>query len=105
MALLSVSQIHKVLAEEPSAKAAKASGKGELPALLEKHGLTTDDVLDNLRSNMVAGETGAVRQKAIDTALRLNGLLSNDNVQGDFKVVINIIDPQYSEVNPILIPR
>ena len=102
MALLSVNQIHKVLAEE---QAGKPKPQTELAQLLEKHSLTPDDALSNLRDNMVCGDTGAVRQKAIDTVLKLNGLLSAGDEQRDFKVIINIIDPQYSEVNPILIPR
>lgn len=108
MAILNPSQIHAVLKEEKAAAAASAGAKvdpASLAALLEKHSLTPDDVLENLRSNMIAGDTGAIRQKAVDTALKLNGLLNSEGTQPDFRVIINIIDPQFAELNPILIPR
>jgi hypothetical protein len=105
MAILSPKTIHAVLSESsPQAKVGKTSN-AELGSLLEKHCLTPDDVLDQLRSTMVSGDSGSVRQRACETALKLNGLLDSDTQKSDFQVIINIIDPTYSDVNPILIPR
>jgi hypothetical protein len=101
MSLLRVDQIHKVLREEAAARP-RARDLGQL---LEKHQLTPDDVLENLRSNMVAGENGSIRQKAVDTALKLNGLLGGDETKQDLQIIINLIDPTYTDTNPILIPR
>ena len=105
MPILSPKTLHAVLREETPRTAAKQTDQSELTALLEKHNLTPDDVLENLRSNMVTGDTAAIRQRAVETALKLNNLLDADERKADFIVNINIIDPQYSDVNPILIPR
>jgi hypothetical protein len=104
MPILSPKQIHAVI-QESKAAAAPQTAHAELGELLSKHNLTPDDVLENLRSNMTIGDTAAVRQRAIETALKLNGLLDSDTQKPDFIVNINIIDPQYTDVNPILIPR
>ncbi len=102
MALLSPSQIHAVLKEEN--KVAKTSA-GNLQNLLEKHQLTADDALESLNSNMRFGDSSSIRQRAVETALKLNGLLDSDNTKPDFHVTINILDSEFSGMNPILLPR
>jgi hypothetical protein len=103
MAILSPSQIHAVLKEEAAARSPK--DVGSLTALLEKHNLTPDDVLMELRNTMVSGQSDSTRQRAIETSLRLNGLLDTDQNRPDFHVTINILDSEFSGMNPILLPR
>jgi hypothetical protein len=113
MPLLSTTQIHPVqiretLAEIAQEKAPGTSQEKTLAGLLAKHQLTADDALEALGETMRTGETSAIRQRATETALKLNGLLEKDSGKGDFSVVINIIDPANAAaggVNPILIPR
>lgn len=102
MALLSPSQIHAVLKEEAKASTKDASN---LQNLLEKHQLTADDALESLNSNMRFGDSSSIRQRAVETALKLNGLLDSDNTKPDFHVTINILDSEFSGMNPILLPR
>lgn len=106
MAILSPSQIHQVLAE--TAKEQKKNGTqgpANLSELLEKHTLTADDALESLNSNMRFGDSSSIRQRAVETALKLNGLLDADNAKPDFHVTINILDSEFQGMNPILIPR
>lgn len=102
MPLLSPSQIYKVLQEERS-PAIKASER-KLDRLLAESNLTAPEVLDNLSSLMRCGESDAVKLKAAETALKLNGLLEKDFVRQDMSVTI-IINDSFHVVNPILIPR
>ena len=104
MPLLSPSQIHKVLREEGLAGATKAA-VGSLQDLLEKNSLTPDEVLENLSSQMRSAENPATRLRAAEIALKLNGLLNSDENRPDFHITINIIDSDFSGVNPILLPR
>ncbi len=105
MPLLSPSQIHSVLRE--SALPAPKSEKGNfiLNNLLLKHSLTADDALERLSAEMQTGDTSATRIRATETALKLNGLLDSSENKPDFHVTINILDSEFSQCNPILIPR
>ena len=106
MALLSPSQIHQVLKEEQKAAArSNAAAAVNLSELLEKHSLTPDDALEQLRNTMIGGDSAASRLKATETALKLSGLLDADNARPDFHVTINILDSEFSGINPILLPR
>jgi hypothetical protein len=113
MAILNPSQIHQVLREEaalrgeilPKEKAGSAAAAVNLSDLLSKHQLTADDALCELRLMMQSGDSGSVRNKAIETALKLNGLLDTDQNRPDFHVTINILDSEFSMMNPILLPR
>jgi hypothetical protein len=51
-------------------------------------------------------DSDSTRMKAIDTGLKLNGLLSKDD-SGPSAPIVNIIirDSEYAQINPILIPR
>jgi len=102
--LLSPSQIHEVLKKELPARSANGDNPGVLARLLENSNLTPEEVLLNLSSLLRSGETDAVRLRAAETALRLNGLLEKDSAAQNFSVTINIHDSDYS-INPILIPR
>ena len=105
MAILSPSQIHQVLKEEAKAQSKTGTGPANLSELLEKHTLTADDALESLNSNMRFGDSSSIRQRAVETALKLNGLLDADNAKPDFHVTINILDSEFQGMNPILIPR
>ena len=106
MAILSPSQIHAVLKEEQKATALRQQGAAiNLSELLEKHTLTADDALESLNSNMRFGDSSSIRQRAVETALKLNGLLDSENAKPDFHVTINILDSEFQGMNPILLPR
>jgi hypothetical protein len=53
----------------------------------------------------MTAETPATRLRAAEIALKLNGLLDSDNTKPDFIVNITIMDSEFSQINPILIPR
>ncbi len=103
MPLLSPSQIYQVIKE--SQPAATRSLQSELGQLLTKHNLTPDDALEQLSGEMASGANPGTRMRAIETALKLNGLLNNAEAVPDFHVTINILDSEFSMMNPILIPR
>ena len=106
MALLSPQQIHSVLKEEAKAqRTANPQAAVNLSELLAKNNLTPDEILDNLSSQMRTAETPATRLRAAEIGLRLNGLLDSENVRPDFHVTINILDSEFSGMNPILLPR
>ena len=112
MAILNPSQIHQVLREEAALRGeilprdkTGAAAAVNLSDLLSKHQLTADDALGELRLMMQSGDSGSVRNKAIETALKLNGLLDTDQNRPDFHVTINILDSEFSMMNPILLPR
>ncbi len=112
MALLSPTQIHpqqiKAALQEhriEAEKAGEALNAGSVRELLAKHQLTADDALEQLRDVMVGGESSAIRHRATETALKLNGLLDKDANKQDFHVTINILDSEFNKMNPILLPR
>lgn len=112
MALLSPTQIHpkqiKAAIEEAAIakvpETASADSK-TLQGLLAKHQLTADDALESLADVMRSGESAAIRHRATETALKLNGMLDKDSNKQDFHVTINILDSEFKSMNPILLPR
>ena len=102
MSLLSPSQIHQVIKESQQPSRTLQS---ELGTLLSKHNLTPDDALERLSGEMNDGANAGIRLRAVETALKLNGLLNNAEAVPDFHVTINILDSEFSMMNPILIPR
>lgn len=107
MALLNPKQIYEVLKSEtpPPAPRSGSRANSNLSLLLEKNNLTVDEVLDNLSSQMRSAESDAVRFQATKTALQLNGVLNQSDEKQNMNVTINIIDSEFSQLNPILIPR
>lgn len=110
MALLTPTQIHpkQIKAAIEESAIAKAEGSPDaksLQGLLAKHQLTADDALESLSDVMRSGESAAIRHRATETALKLNGMLDKDSNKQDFHVTINILDSEFRGVNPILIPR
>lgn len=102
MSLLDPRQIHEVLRRETSV--APRRNRTELSQLLEENNLSAPEVLDQLSNLMRCGETEGNRLRAAELALKLNGLLTPEDNR-DFTVIININDSQFTDVNPILIPR
>lgn len=87
-------------------KPPKANTKKEdLQDLLDQNCIGSADVIDHLATIIRQGETEAIRLKALDTALKLNGLLQNDFQQIVPTVNIIINSAKEYSVNPILIPR
>ncbi len=101
MPLLSPNQIHAAL--KPALR--EKSEKTNLLSLLEDANLTPQEVLENLASLMRSGETDGVRLRAAEVGLKLNGMLTDTNTKPDFTVTINIMDGEFRDLNPILIPR
>ena len=106
MSLLNPKQIYEVLQAEkgPTQKVSDLDPKS-LSTLLAKNGLTPDEVLEQLSHQLMTAETPATRLRAAEIALRLNGLLDSENTRPDFHVTINILDSEFSGMNPILLPR
>lgn len=102
MPLLNPSQIHAVLKETKLSP--NEEGERGLKGLLEDNNLSPAEVLDSLASIMRGGENESVRLRATESALKLNGLLNNNEgvVIPHVTIVINNGD---FELNPILIPR
>jgi hypothetical protein len=94
-----------VLREELPKPTRSADGVASLSALLQKNNLTPDEVLEQLSHQLMTAETPATRLRAAEIALKLNGLLDSDNTKPDFIVNITIMDSEFSQINPILIPR
>ena len=102
MALLDPKQIYEVLKSE---KPKPAASPENLKGLLEQNGLSPNEVLEQLSHQLMTAETPATRLRAAEIALRLNGLLDSENTKPDFHVTINILDSEFSSINPILLPR
>lgn len=98
MPLLSPTQIKSVLKESG------VRTKKELQEILDSNGLGPDQVIEELGSAIRGADNSATRLRGLETALKLNGLLRNDQESIVPQVTIVIRDSQY-EVNPILIPR
>jgi hypothetical protein len=99
MPLLQVQQVKRALRESG------ISDKNEIQKLLELEGLGPGEVISELASVMRGADNSATKMRALDTALKLNGLLKND--EGVLAPTVNIIihDSEFSGANPILIPR
>ncbi len=107
MSLLNPSQIHKVLSSAGVTKAPAREDVSELSQLLNNSGLSPEEVLDNVGSIMRGGETEAVRLRAAELGLKLNGFINNNDKAISAPIVnITIHDLEInSQINPILIPR
>lgn len=110
MPLLTPTQIHPQQIKAALQEARVEQSREPLNAknvqeLLAKHQLTADDALECLGDVMRSGESSAIRHRATETALKLNGLLDKDSNKQDFNVTINILDSEFRNQNPILIPR
>jgi len=99
MPLLNPNQIKNVLAEA-------GIKKNDIKALLEANSLGPDELISELGSAIRTADNSATRLRGIETGLKLNGLLRNDD-SGVSAPIVNIIinDAQFGEVNPILVPR
>lgn len=109
MSLLNPSQIHKVLSNSgvsPPPRAIASPGEeSSLKQLLIDHELGPENLLEQLRALTMMADSDSTRLKAVDTGLKLNGLLAKDEM--NYAPVVNIIikDSEFASVNPILIPR
>src|SRR5678815_1128161 len=100
MSLLNPKQIYEVLqAEQP--KRLKNDDPGSLVSLLLKNGLSPDEILEQISHEMKTAENPTARISAAKVGLQLNGLLDSENTRPDFHVTINILDSEFSGMNPI----
>ena len=97
--------IREVLKESSLVPSAGRQAKGDLSLLLEEAKLSPQEILSQVGELMHYGETGAIKARAAEIGLKLNGMLSSDD--GIKIPIVNIIiqDSQYTGINPILIPR
>ena len=79
--------------------------KESLKDLLEESGLSPQDLLQELGFLMRSAEGENTRLAAIKVAAEMNGLLSDDTIKTIPVVNIIIHDPQFVDVNPILLTR
>src|SRR5258706_12239057 len=105
MALLDPKQIYEVLQAERKPRHTSAGETETLVSLLIKNGLSPDEILEQISHEMKTAETATARIGAAKVGLQLNGLLDSDNTKPDFHVTINILDSEFSGMNPILLPR
>lgn len=91
-------------------KVLKSAGIGSfdetsLSKRMAEHGLGLGDTIGRLSDITENADSDAVRLRAIDTALKMHGVLKETgNVIVPVTIIIN--DPQSTfKVNPILIPR
>lgn len=108
--ILNPSQIHKVLSNSgvsPSRaeRATNPEAVGDLRTLLAENDLSPTQLLEQLRGLTVIADSDGTRLRAIDTGLKLNGLLAKDDVVNIPVVNIIIKDSEFASINPILIPR
>lgn len=109
MPLLNPSQIHKVLSNSgvsPSLREPRKEGESsDLRKMLDDANLGPENLLEQLRSLTMMADSDSTRLKAVDTGLKLNGLLAKDELSTVPVVNIIIKDSAYVDINPILIPR
>lgn len=103
---LDPSQIHKVLKETNlrPARQTDDSPKSDFKDLLQRNGLSEDEVLESIGSVMRGGESDQVRLRAAELGAKLHGFMQPDLAQMP-SVTIVIKDAQVGEINSILIPR
>ena len=78
---------------------------GSLVSLLDRAGLSLEDCLSGLADIAHGGDTSNVKKSALDTALKLHGVLK-DQAPPPPSVTIVIQDPDNAGLdNPILLPR
>lgn len=103
MALLSPTQIHEVL--RPSESQVDQKLPKDLKHLLNKSGLSKEDIAENISSLMRCGETDNVKLQAAKLGAQMQEMLESEETGRTMNVQIIINDSQYATVNPILIPR
>jgi hypothetical protein len=72
--------------------------------LLDEYDINTESAIELLSEIAKRGETDAIRLRAIDTALKLSGDLTETPQVPIVNIIINDSEATF-EVNPILIPR
>lgn len=99
MPLLSPTAIKNVLKESGIKKDL------ELKDLLGANSLGPEELIEELGHVVRGADSSAIKLRGIETGLKLNGLLTNNDAPQMPTVNIIINDPQYTDVNPILLPR
>jgi hypothetical protein len=76
-----------------------------LQSKLNRHNLSLDDALEKLADLANNGETDQIKMRAVETTLKINGVLKETGISPP-SITINIIDnDRPAGPNPILIPR
>jgi len=103
---LDPSQIHQVLKQTNlrSQKNSEEAEKSAFKDLLERNGLSEEEVLESIGSVMRGGETDQVRLRAAELGAKLHGFMQPD-LAAVPNVTIIIKDAQEASINSILIPR
>jgi len=99
---LDPSQIHQVLKQANPRQ--KSEDSSAFKDLLEKNGLSEDEVLESIGSVMRGGETDQVRLRAAELGAKLHGFMQPEGLNIP-SVTIVINDSQVGSINSILIPR
>jgi|SRR5665213_291177 len=102
---LDPSQIHQVLKQaNPLARNPDSETRSDFKNLLEKNGLSEDEVLESIGSVMRGGESDQVRLRAAELGAKLHGFMQPEGMNIP-SVTIIIKDAQVGSINSILIPR
>jgi hypothetical protein len=81
------------------------SEKGpDLKKQLDRAGLSTERILEQLEQEMVGADSSNSRLRAAELSLKLHGVLKETSVPLP-TINITILDSEKHEINPILIPR
>lgn len=99
---ISDSAVEKLLKNNGVIKSS-AADKG-LPSILEDHGLGPEDLVKELKYLLDSDESAHVKLRVIETGLKLNKALGEDE-QKFSPINIIIKDGESVSINPILIPR
>lgn len=96
-----ITQMKKVL----EASGIKPRKQANLKETLDAAGLSVEEIAQELSSFSRSAESEAIRFRAIETAAKMQNMLSDDVVKQAPSVTIIIKDISAVEVNPILFPR
>jgi hypothetical protein len=100
---LDPSQIHQVVKQATQGQKAE-SKSSDFKDLLERNGLSEEEVLESIGSVMRGGETDQVRLRAAELGAKLHGFMQPEGLNVP-NITIVIKDAQPGSMNSILIPR
>ena len=83
----------------------KSQTSQDFDELLEEKGLSAPSVLEEVGKLMVYGENENTRLAAAKLGLQLNRMLEDDDLKKVPVVNVIIQDSEYTQINPILVPR
>lgn len=102
MPLLSPAQIPEILQE--ARKTTKSENPETMKEILNRSGLTLEDIADNVACIMRGADSSSARLQAAKLAAEMQGILQKDEIKNPPSVTI-VIQDSAVDINPILVPR